>query len=220
MEGCPPNDGKMKERTPSLNGLSLSPEEKQCYLTIGPTLKTSCWVKKARHTQIHSAGFCCCERLIQSDPGRQKFPGGAVQQGPPTVHAVGPGPFKTGILESCRLQEGATCSPLLPWCLPQHLASSLQLPAHILSSCSSTEAPTGRCRKEGDWDHWGSCSVSSLCPLGSESQRAAQDEACFLSKPGPWNSDPNLLNKLRQLPQCLQIIEENKQDLPVSMETP
>lgn len=63
--------------------------------------------------------------------------------------------------------------------------------------------------------------VQSLAyvPLGTASQRAAPDEACSLSKSGPWNSDPNLLNKLGQLPQCLQIIEENKEDLPVSMET-
>lgn len=63
--------------------------------------------------------------------------------------------------------------------------------------------------------------VQSLAhvPLGSASQRAASDEARSLSKPGPWNSDPTLLSKLGWLPQCLQKIEENKEDLPVSMET-
>lgn len=63
--------------------------------------------------------------------------------------------------------------------------------------------------------------VQSLAhvPLGSASQRAPSDEARSLSKPGPWNSDPTLLSKLGWLPQCLQKIEENKEDLPVSMET-
>jgi hypothetical protein len=56
-------------------------------------------------------------------------------------------------------------------------------------------------------------------PLGSESQKAVSDEACSLSKPGPWNSDPNILRKLGRLPRCLQKTEESKEDLPVSMET-
>lgn len=57
-------------------------------------------------------------------------------------------------------------------------------------------------------------------PLGSDTQKAAPEEACSLSKPGPWSSDPNLLNKLGRWPRCLQKTEENKEeDLPVSMET-